>query len=81
MDSNMRGDMVALDSGYPALCPLTLQIQIVGAFPTNVLLADVFLLDGQLSPSTTLQPNKAKGAMSESQVVLWKVLHIEFQPR
>lgn len=60
MNSDMRGNVVALDGCDPALCPLALQIQIIRAFSPNMLLADVFLFDRQPWSGTTLQPAKFK---------------------
>jgi hypothetical protein len=53
MNSDMRGDVVALDGCYTALRPLTLQVQVVGAFSTNVLLADVFLFRASVNQNIT----------------------------
>lgn len=43
MDTDMRSDVISLDSGCSTLIPLACQVQVVGALATNVLLADVFL--------------------------------------
>lgn len=43
VNPNVRGDVVTLDGCYPALRPLTLQVQVIGAFSANMLLADVFI--------------------------------------
>lgn len=43
MDSNVGSDMIALNCGGTALIPATGKVQVVCAFATNVLLADVFL--------------------------------------
>jgi hypothetical protein len=43
MDTDMRGDVVALDCGGVAVAPLAGQVQVVGALATDVALADVFL--------------------------------------
>lgn len=43
MHTDMRGDMVALDGGSVAVAPLAGQVQVVGAFATDMALADVFL--------------------------------------
>jgi len=45
MDSNVGGDMIALDSGGPALVPLAGEVQVVGALAANMLLADVIVED------------------------------------
>jgi hypothetical protein len=47
MNSDMRGDVVAFDGCDPTLRPLTLQVQIIGAFSANMFLADMFLIQGQ----------------------------------
>jgi len=44
MNSDMRCDVVALDGGNPALRPLTLQVQVIGALATDMLFADVLLI-------------------------------------
>lgn len=43
MDSDVRGDVVTLDSGGAAGIPLASEIQVVGALATNMFLTDVFL--------------------------------------
>jgi hypothetical protein len=43
MDTNMGGDVVALDGGGVAVAPLASQVQVVGALATDMALADVFL--------------------------------------
>lgn len=43
MDANVRGDMVALNDGNVAVGPSTLQIQVVGAFATDVNFANMVL--------------------------------------
>jgi len=43
VDSNMRGDMVALDCSCVALVPATSKVQIVCALPSNMLLTDMVL--------------------------------------
>lgn len=43
MHTDMRGDMVALHGGSVAVAPLAGQVQVVGAFATDMALADVFL--------------------------------------
>lgn len=43
MDTNMRGDVVALNSGGTAEVPTTGQVEIVGALATDMALADVLL--------------------------------------
>jgi len=43
MNSDMRGDVVAFDGCDPTLRPLTLQVQIIGAFSANMFLADMFI--------------------------------------
>ena len=43
MDTDMRSDVVTLDSGCPTLIPLAGEVQVVGALATNVLFANVFL--------------------------------------
>jgi hypothetical protein len=45
MDADVRGDVVALDSGGAALVPLAGEVQVVGALAANMLLADVFLAE------------------------------------
>jgi len=44
VDSDVRGDVVALDGGGSALIPATGQVEVVGALASNVLLADVLLM-------------------------------------
>jgi hypothetical protein len=43
VDSNVGGDVVALDGGGTARVPATSEVQIVGALTSDVLLADVLL--------------------------------------
>lgn len=43
MDSNVRGDVVTLDSCGAATTPLTRQVQVVGALAADVSLAHMFL--------------------------------------
>jgi hypothetical protein len=44
MDADVRSDVVTLDRGSAAARPLTRQVEIVGAFPANMALADVILV-------------------------------------
>jgi hypothetical protein len=43
MDANMRRDVITLDSGRAACAPLAGQIEIVGAFATDMSFANVVL--------------------------------------
>jgi hypothetical protein len=43
VNSDVGGDVVALDGGGPARIPTTGQVEVVGAFSSNMLLANVFL--------------------------------------
>ena len=43
VDSNVRGDVVALDGGGSARAPLAGKIEVVGALATDMALADVVL--------------------------------------
>lgn len=43
VDSNVRGDVVALDGGGPAGTPLTGEVEVVGALAADMSLADVIL--------------------------------------
>lgn len=43
MDTNMRSDMITLDSGGLALIPLASKVQVVGALAANMLLTYVLL--------------------------------------
>lgn len=43
MDADVRGDVVALDSGGAAIAPLAGEVQVVGALAANMALADVVL--------------------------------------
>jgi hypothetical protein len=43
VDSNMRGNVVALDCGGSALAPLTGQVEVVSRLATNMALADMLL--------------------------------------
>lgn len=45
VDPDVRGDVIALDGGGPALVPLAGEVQVVGALAANVLLADVIVED------------------------------------
>jgi hypothetical protein len=44
VDTNVRGDVITLDGGGPALVPTTGEVEVVCALATNVLLANVFLI-------------------------------------
>jgi hypothetical protein len=44
VDSNVRGDVVTLDSRGAAATPLTGQVEVVGGFTADVALADMFLM-------------------------------------
>jgi hypothetical protein len=44
VDSNVRGDVVALDGRGTAATPLTGQVEVVGRFATDVALANMFLM-------------------------------------
>jgi hypothetical protein len=44
VDSNVRGDVVTLDSRGAAATPLTGQVEVVGRFAADVALADMFLM-------------------------------------
>ena len=46
MDTDVRGDVVALDRRGTARVPLASQVEVVGALPANVPLTDVVLLCG-----------------------------------
>lgn len=52
MDSNMRGDMVALDSGSATATPLASQVKVVGTLAADMALTNVFLTSQQLIRST-----------------------------
>lgn len=43
MDTNMRSDMITLDSGGLALIPLASKVQVVGALAANMLLTYVLI--------------------------------------
>lgn len=43
MDANVRGNVVAFDDGYVAIGPSTFQVEVIGAFPTDVDFANVVL--------------------------------------
>jgi len=43
MDTDVGSDVITLDSGSPAGVPSTSQVQVVGAFASNVLFTDVVL--------------------------------------
>lgn len=43
MDSDVRGDVVPLDSGGSARVPVAREVEVVGALATHVTLADVIL--------------------------------------
>lgn len=43
MDADVRGNVVALDSGGAASVPLAGQVQVVGALTAHMLLTDVLL--------------------------------------
>ena len=43
VDANVRGDVVAFDDLDAAGAPRTLQIEVVGAFATDMILTDVLL--------------------------------------
>lgn len=47
VDSNVRGDVVALDCGGSALTPLTGQVEIISRLATNMAFADMFLFHRQ----------------------------------
>jgi hypothetical protein len=62
MDSDVRGDVVALDRGGAALAPGAGQVQVVRRLAANMALADMFLrtmLDG--SPGLTGDINSRRG--------------------
>ena len=44
VDSNVRGDVVTLDSRGAAATPLTGQVEVVGGFAADMALADMFLM-------------------------------------
>ena len=54
VDADVRGDVITLDCRGAAVAPLTGQVQIVGAFATDVTLADVVLPDNQLRLSCSV---------------------------
>jgi len=43
MNTNMRGDMISLDSSGPALIPLARQVEVVSALATDMFLANVLI--------------------------------------
>lgn len=43
VDADVRGDVVTLDSRRAAVAPLTGQVQVVGAFATDVTLTNMIL--------------------------------------
>ena len=43
MNTDMRSDVITLDSSCPTLIPLAREVEVVGALATNMLLANVFL--------------------------------------
>ena len=45
MDTNMRGDMVALHDRDPATTPRTSEVKVVGALPTDMSFTNMFLTD------------------------------------
>ena len=50
VDSDVGGDVVALDGGGAALTPRAGQVEVVSRLAANMTLADVFLLGGQRRP-------------------------------
>ena len=44
MNTDMRGDVVTLDSGSPARIPHARQVKVVGALATDMLVADMVLI-------------------------------------
>lgn len=49
MNTDVRGNVITLNSGCSARVPLASQVQVVGALSTNMSLTDVFLFD-RVSP-------------------------------
>ncbi len=45
MDADVRGDVIALDSGGPTLVPLASQHEVVRALATHMFLAEMVLLE------------------------------------
>jgi hypothetical protein len=43
VNTNVRGDVISLDCSSTAVTPLAGQVQVVGAFATNVTLTDMVL--------------------------------------
>lgn len=44
MDTDVRGDMVAFDSGCAATTPLAGQVEVVGGLAADMAFADMFLM-------------------------------------
>lgn len=44
MDSDMRGDVIALDRGGTALAPCAGEVEVISRLATNMALTDMFLL-------------------------------------
>lgn len=60
VDANVRGDVIALDSGCVAGTPLASQVQVVGALAADMALANVFLYPGaMLVTGETVTINKS----------------------
>lgn len=49
VNSDVRSDVITLDGGSSALVPAASQVEVVGALASNVLLANVFLRERQVS--------------------------------
>lgn len=49
VNTDVRGDVIALDGGGPTIAPLTGEVQIVCALATDVALADMILDENEVS--------------------------------
>jgi L-rhamnose isomerase len=61
--ANVRGDVIALDSGSATVTPLAGQIQVVGTLATNMALTDVVLRPSQRARKTERQSYTRRGAV------------------
>jgi hypothetical protein len=64
VNSNVRGDVITLDSGGATCAPLTSQIEVVGALATDVALAYV-ILDGLLASDTCCDEERVRHARED----------------
>ena len=64
--TDMGSDVITLDSGSSAVAPLTSQVQVVGAFSTDMAFTDVVLEVGFVSRREYLQGARRACALRES---------------